>query len=269
MSKSKTMLAIQNNAEWCLRIWKCHGLRTFQEENLWFCPDKVPDFYPNVVTMQQGEADIIRDITKVHAQCASQGFSVKDSFAEVDLGKLELHRLFDGNWLYLSPENKKSAVTDLDWAPVLSDAELSVWEAQWDGREEGRESIFLPALLTDPSVEFWAGRSEGEIKAGFISNVTGPVVGISNTFGLYEECVTHAACQFSNFGIVTYEDIGSVPEATSTGFEVIGDLTVWVTSCRSAFDTLRASTAVTLNSALQPISDYANLTGNVIQARHF
>jgi hypothetical protein len=229
MSKSKTMLAVQNNAAWCLRIWQCHGLPTFQEENLWFCPVDVPDFYPNVVTMQPSGASIIGKIKEVRAQNASQDFSVKDSFAEIDFRELDLDRLFDANWLYLSPENKKPSAPSLDWAPIESGVELSIWESQWDDRAEGCESIFLPALLTDPSVQFWAGRSEANIRAGFVSNVTGSVVGISNTFGPYEDCVAHAARQFSNYGIVCYEGIETVSEAINLGFEVTGDLTVWTT----------------------------------------
>ena len=137
--------------------------------------------------------------------------------------------VFDANWLYLSPENKKPSAPSLDWAPIESGVELSIWESQWDDRAEGCESIFLPALLTDPSVQFWAGRSEANIRAGFVSNVTGSVVGISNTFGPYEDCVAHAARQFSNYGIVCYEGIETVSEAINLGFEVTGDLTVWTT----------------------------------------
>lgn len=229
MPNPKAILAIQNNAEWCSRIWKCHGLRTFQEKHLWFCPADVPDFYPNVITMQQGETDITGEIAEVRTQYASQNFSVKDSFAEADLRELNLHRLFDANWLYLSPENNKLPAPNLDWAPVKSDVELGFWETHWDAREDGCKSIFLPALLADPSVEFWAGRSQGNIEAGFITNITGPVVGISNTFGMYEDCIAHAAFQFSNYGIVSYENTETVSEATSLGFEITGDLAVWIT----------------------------------------
>ncbi|MEH6476969.1 MAG: hypothetical protein V7727_14860 [Sneathiella sp.] len=229
MANSKTMLAIQNNAEWCLRIWQCHGLRTFQEKNLWFCPADVPAFYPNLITMRQGVADITGEIAKARTEYASQNFSVKDSFAETDLQELNLHRLFDANWLFLSPGHNKLPASNLDWAPITSDFELGIWETHWDAREGGCKSIFLPALLADPSVKFLAGRLEGNIEAGFITNITGPVVGVSSTFGMYEDCIAHAAFQFPNYSIVSYENVETVSEATSQGFEITGDLAVWVT----------------------------------------
>lgn len=230
MSKSKVRLAVHNNAQWCLTIWQCHGLQTFQKDSLWSCSADVPDFYPNVVTMQPAGAALTAEIANIRAQNASPRFSVKDSFADLNPERLGLARLFDANWLYLAPGDRKPTPPDLHWAPTSTAVELARWESCWDGREGDCDPIFLPALLADPSVAFWAGWSDGEIKAGYISNVTGPVVGLSNNFGPYEDCVHHASSQFSDLGLVSYEATDAVSTAKRAGFDVIGDLTVWISA---------------------------------------
>jgi len=228
MNNSTLMLAIENNADWCWRVWRSHGLLSYQGERLWSCVEEVPDFYPNVVTLQQGGDDMVADIAKVRAQYAGQRFSVKDSFAELDLGALGLRRLFDAQWLCLAPETRRPAKPSLDWAPVTSDEELAGWEIEWDIRAAGSAPIFRPALLADPTVTFWAGRSAGALKAGYISNITGAVVGLSNTFGRYEDCLAHAAHQFPAHQLVTYEPNEASAPALNLGFEALGDLTIWI-----------------------------------------
>jgi hypothetical protein len=79
-------------------------------------------------------------------------------------------------------------------------------------------------------VTFWAGRSAGTLKAGYISNITGAVVGLSNTFGRYEDCLAHAAHQFPAQRLVTYEPTEAAAPAINLGFEAIGDLTIWISA---------------------------------------
>ncbi|MBL4907623.1 MAG: hypothetical protein JKX94_09245 [Sneathiella sp.] len=228
MQNLKVMRAIQNNSEWCLRIWQSHGLPTNKTSKIWSCPANVPDFYPNAITMQPVDAQTIQPITDLQVQEEIQNFSLKDSFGDLSKFEVDLRCLFEAHWLYRSKEINLTGESHLDWRLVQSEAELRHWEEKWDTRQNKGATIFYPDLLTDPLVGFWTGSRDDDVKAGYISNETGPVVGISNIFGRYEDCVTHAALQFSDLDIVGYETADTIMEAKTLGFDVVGDLAIWI-----------------------------------------
>ncbi|MBL4739867.1 MAG: hypothetical protein JKY12_02680 [Sneathiella sp.] len=162
------------------------------------------------------------------AQNISQNFSIKDSFADLDLGPLNFKRLFDAPWLCFSNHPEKLPQSNLSWRAVKDGKELEGWERSWDEREGNVSRIFTNFLLIDPTIRHWFGYSIDGTKAGYISNVTGNVIGISNILGSNTECIRHTKVQFPRYKIVGYETGYSLKEAKGLGAEVIGDLTIWI-----------------------------------------
>jgi len=228
MTNSILKEAINNNAQWCMRMWQSHGLKVEKFEGLVYCPSKTPDFYPNIVTIQKGARRSEQLISDLITQNNDQKISIKDSFAELDLHSLNFKRLFDAQWLYFSNPPAQIQQSNLLWRTVKNEEDLKNWEKNWDEREGDVSRIFTTPLLNDPTIEFWSGYSRNEIQAGYVSNVTGNFVGLSNIFGSYEECIRHAKSQFLHHKIVGYETGSSLDEAKTLGFEIIGDLTIWI-----------------------------------------
>ncbi|MEH6401825.1 MAG: hypothetical protein V7750_00535 [Sneathiella sp.] len=228
MENSLLKEAIVNNAQWCMRVWQSHDLESEKYEGLVYCPSEVPDFYPNIITTQQGANKNERLISDLTVQNSSQNLSIKDSFAELDLASLNFKKLFDAHWLRFSNQLQNLQQPNLSWRAVKSEQELENWERHWDEREGEVSRIFTDSLLKDPTVKFWSGYSIDNIQAGYISNATGNVVGISNTFGSYKDCIHHAKTQFQHQPIVGYETGSSLEEAKDIDAEIIGDLTIWI-----------------------------------------
>ena len=103
--------------------------------------------------------------------------------------------------------------------------------------EAPQPRIFLPALLEDANVAFFAAFDQQRIVAGAIANRTRDVVGISNIF-LPENDAIHfrAAClgsimdAFPGLPLVGYESDNDLAEMQSLGFESVGPLRIWLRS---------------------------------------
>jgi hypothetical protein len=91
--------AVINNARWCDAVCRSHGYPGEFTGRLWVSPRHALPFYPNAITLSP-------DVTAAEAtagQDPSRPYSVKDSFARLDLASRGLTPLFDAHWIALPP----------------------------------------------------------------------------------------------------------------------------------------------------------------------
>ena len=83
-------IAARNNADWCVAVWRTHGLTVEDGPGLVLCPARTPRFYPNAVTVERGAspADQVAAIAVLCAARPDIPLAVKDSFARLDLAPL-------------------------------------------------------------------------------------------------------------------------------------------------------------------------------------
>jgi hypothetical protein len=124
---------------------------------------------------------------------------------------------------------------DGDWRLVAAAEELEAWEDAW--REHGSPAerrVFLPALLTDPSVHLFAAFRGDRIAAGFAANKSEGVLGLSNVFGLPQDdepfaaVLTRANDIAPGLPMVGFEQGADLTRALRSGFRSVGLLRVWV-----------------------------------------
>jgi len=239
----QVVLAAHNNAHWCDTVCRAHGIPGEFHEHLWIDRHPVPRFYPNAVTLsaRSGVADQLAAIRDLVAAAPLASFGVKDSFATLDLAPLAFHILFEAHWLWRAASRPPPAPlgTGLTWTTVQEPADLSRWEAAWNGVPAEKPSTlpprtFLPALLNDPDIRFIAGYADRQIVAGAIANRTGDVVGVSNVFSpeadaarCWAGCLATIIDAFPRLPLVGYERGNELAIAQALGFEVVGPLRVW------------------------------------------
>ena len=103
--------AVANNAAWCDLVCRSAGLPTVLGPDLWSTPRRSPDAYPDAVTLRPGVpvADVLAAVDD------SDGASVKDSFADLDLAPHGWSVLFEAQWLTrpaVSRDGPRTAVAD-------------------------------------------------------------------------------------------------------------------------------------------------------------
>ena len=224
-------LAAQNNAEWCDIVCSAHDAPGSFTQAMWVNNHSVPVYYPNIVTLQRGvDALAIQQLVATR----NGGWSVKDSFDELDLSASGFHRLFDAQWL-LAPESASSVANsnNTKWTTINDAYELASWESAWGGSEA--QSLFKPSLLEDPRLRFIAAYEHGKIVAGAIVNTSQAVVGISNVFYPKESGTEYwhgilrlTRKAFPGQPIVGYEHGDELALAIDAGLRPIGPLSVWV-----------------------------------------
>ncbi|WP_374687341.1 hypothetical protein [Promineifilum sp.] len=254
MSDPRVKQAARNNALWCDAVCRAHGRPGEFHAGLWLNRRPTPRFYSNAITLSSKDRAGQRAwIALLLAERPS--FSVKDSFAALDLSGLGFDVLFEATWLWWdggrngdespdyepkqSAQSAKSADDSaLNWSTVGDAAGLARWEAAWAGHHTGavpdRERIFRPALLREPGVAFLAGARGGAVVAVAAANLTGDVVGLSNVFAppdeadaAYAGAAALAAALFPGRPLVGYERGDDLGHARRAGFTEIGPLRVW------------------------------------------
>jgi hypothetical protein len=213
--------AVRNNAEWCDLVCRAHGIATRFEPDAWIAESRTPMFYPDAVTLVPTPEDLLDRID------ATEGCSVKDSFATLDLSPEGFEVLFEAEWIHRPPTTN---VNSPEWIVITTEEQLRQW-----GKAHGGGDVFRPELLQDPDVAFLA-RGEDEIVAGVIANRSGSVVGLSNAFGLddWEPAVRAVCARFPGLPIVGYEHGIDLAAARAAGFVSVGPLRVWLRQERRA-----------------------------------
>jgi hypothetical protein len=243
MKLSKVELAVLNNTRWYEAIFDVHGLASEVDGRVWLSRQTPPPFHSNLVVLspKTSQGDIEVYVAKLGKQALPQGWSVKDSYACLDLSTLGFARLFAAEWIWRGPSHAAPCgeTSRLAWTRVSGTTELAQWEAAWGGDARNDSAArtkrqFPEQLLSHPDFAFFAGRLDGRIIAGGVANRSPEVVGLSNVFSpqacsqeAWSSLVTCASSAFPDMPLVGYERDADLMQAKEVGFEPIGALRVW------------------------------------------
>jgi hypothetical protein len=222
-------VAALNNAEWCDAFCRTHDIVGHFRTAYWFSPVRTPRYYPDAVTL-------LPEITLEHVLSGidtSEGCSVKDSFAGLDLAAAGFWPLFRAHWLIREPADC-SVGSARGWSVLTTAEQLGEWEAAWAGLAEGA-GFFKPSLLDHETIAVLAGYEGDRIVAGAIANRSGTVIGLTNVFHVAGDlesawvgAAAIAAGMWDEMPTVGYDSGDSLDAAHASGFKSIGELVVWL-----------------------------------------
>jgi hypothetical protein len=236
--RDETILCTLNNVEWCDAVCRSHGLAPRLKHDMWIQGQKGPPYYSNGITVSRSALEQQYAAIENLKSALPDGFSVKDSFACLDLGAAGFRTLFDAEWIWLDAASRGALhANGVGWFRVESERELVRWEAAWAaGGSPTSERVFMPALLQEARIAFFGVERDGEIVAGCAANRSrGDVVGFSNFFAPEEErdrfraeAVAKVAEFAPGWPVVGYERGEDLAGLLSLGFRSVGALRVWL-----------------------------------------
>lgn len=222
-------ICARNNADWCVTVWRSHGLPVRRTPGLIFCPAPTPPFYPNAVTVSR-DADprmLAEFIAELRQTAGGPGFSVKDSFATLDLSGAGMSVLFEARWIRREAGGAVPSPA-LDWRAIADAEGLASWEAAWNATPADAGPIFRPALLDEPRTLIAAGYDANDvIRAGGIGHDAAGVIGLSNLFGGWIEAEAGLAHLLPGRERVGYESGDDLKASELRGFSATCALRVW------------------------------------------
>lgn len=224
--------AARNNAEWCDRVCRTHGLEGGFSADVWACARRTPPFFPDAVTLTAAATG--KQVLEL-VDTSAPGCSIKDSFAGLDLSGDGFRVLFDAEWIQREAALPAPAPSGgLRWERVRDAAALESWEIAWSGEDTSRR-LFRPPLLADENVVVLGGWVGGRVVAGAILSRSESVVGVSNVFSTRDRvdeawsgCLNCAAERFPDLPAVGYESGEDLQAAHRSGFASLGHLCVWL-----------------------------------------
>ena len=151
--------AVINNARWCDAVCRSHGYPGEFGGRLWISAGHALPFYPNAITLSPG----VTAAEATASQDPSRPFSIKDSFARLDLAPHGLTPLFDATWIAVPVP---AGGDEPSWDVVTNPGDLVRWEAAWAGGGEVI-GLFPAALLDDSDCAVW-------LAAGTVPKSAGP-----------------------------------------------------------------------------------------------
>jgi len=188
----------------------------------WINAEAVPRFYPNVVTLTTGEADIVeqRQAVRILQKSHLPGrWAVKDSFATLDIARLGFEVLLEANWIRKAHPKAATMVSGLAWERV----------------GPGGDDAFPAALFSDDNFAMFSARRGGAVVAGGTFYRADGVVGLSNVVAecddepaVWRDLAALAATIFPGQSLVGYESDDELAAARKAGFEIGDPLRVWV-----------------------------------------
>lgn len=244
MTSREARLAASNSVDWYASMFRAHGRGGAVADGIWTSRAIAPPYYSNAVTLAPEPTITQLETLRGLAAALGRPFSVKDSFAVLDLAPLGLRPLFDAEWIRRDPSAPipRSENVDVRWRRVTMPRELSRWEAAWRANGSPAAScVFLPGLLTDETVAVFAAQRGDEIVAGCVANRSADVVGFSNFFAAPPDAdalVASAVDEVARFApglpVVGYERGDALDRAEILGFRAVGPLRVWIFDCERA-----------------------------------
>jgi hypothetical protein len=187
----------------------------------WVNAEPVPRFYPNVVTLTTGDADIVeqRQAVRILQKSNLPGrWAVKDSFKTLDIARLGFEVLFEANWIRKAEPRSGIMVSGLSWE-----------------RAKPGGGAFPAALFSDENFAMFSGRRDGAVVAGGTLYRADGVVGISNVVAdadeapaVWRDLSALAAATFPGLALVGYESGDELSAARKAGFEIGDPLRIWV-----------------------------------------
>lgn len=223
--------AARNNAELCDIVCRTHGVTGVFASDAWTSARRTPPLYPDAVTL---EPDVVTTdlLSRIDTR---PGCSVKDSFADVDLGPAGFTIQFSAEWIYrpAQPAAPDPEPT-LNWEPIIDDSGLDIWSAA--GAQDGDPTdLFRPALIQHPDIVMLGGYLDNQLVAGALLNRSPTVVGLSNVFpnpdtlaDAWTRLLATIGRRFPDLAIVGYESGDSLAAARAHGFTSLGPLRIWI-----------------------------------------
>jgi hypothetical protein len=233
--RDEAALCARNNVEWCDLVCWTHGVAGAVGPDFWIQREKGPPYYSNLVTLSRsGEASQRAAIESLKSDLPG-GFSIKDSFAGLDLSAAGFRLLFDAKWLWREP--REGSVNPSEWKRIASERDLERWESAW--AENGSPTstrVFLPPVLDEPAMALLGVERDGALIAGCAANrSSGGVVGFSNFFAATEDrdalradAISEVAAFAPGCAIVGYDRGDDLRAMLSLGFRSVGSLRVWL-----------------------------------------
>ena len=234
----RTSACVSNSLGWYEAILRSHGVSGAITSGVWTCRQRVPPYYSNAITVDSSDPAAQTEVLRDLANDLRRPFSVKDSFAVLELAPLGLRPLFDAEWMWRDPSSGPPVHTrrDLEWRRVTNTEELDRWEAAWRANGSPADTrVFLPELLAPGDVVLLGGHQGDRIVAGCAANHTPGVVGFSNFFA---EDAEREATMASALGailllapgvpVVGYDRGDDLAHAKRLGFQTVGALRVWL-----------------------------------------
>lgn len=243
MKPPSVELAVLNSARWYEGMFTAHGLACRKDGRVWLSCETPPSFHSNLVVLSPmtTREDIEHYADEVDEQLYLFGWSLKDSYACLDLASLGFSVLFDANWIWRDSVPAKAPLLNsrLSWSRLDTRRGLAEWELAWSGDTRNdigvrRTQQFPDSLLGSSDHAFFAGRFQGQVVAGGIANRSSGAVGVSNVFSprefledAWNALVALISAAFPGLPIVGYERGSDLSVAGSAGFAPIGKLRVW------------------------------------------
>jgi hypothetical protein len=221
--------AARSNAEWCDAFCRTYGIAGRLEAEFWTSPKRTPPLYPDAVTLAPGiaPAQFLAGID------TSDGCSVKDSFADLDLTPHSFRVLFRGEWLFRAGD---TAPASSRWLVIETREQLEEWESTWRA-SPAVPPFFRPALLANAAIAVLARYDGDRIAAGAVANRSATVVGLSDVFdtdgdlaSAWRDAGRAAQARWGSVPVVSYDSGAALEAAHEVGFGSVGELAVWVRS---------------------------------------
>jgi hypothetical protein len=244
MNASRLELAARNNAIWCDTVCRAHGVPGEFLPAVWLNRNQPPPYHSNLIVLSASSdpAKTIGYIRELIDLPLPGKWSVKDSFATLELEPLGFEVLFEATWIWLDPASREPdrSSPGIQWNRINSPADLADWVTAWSGNTLNSEAVGRPAqfpgsMLEDRQVAFFAGCQGREIAAGGIANRTDGVVGLSNVFvnagdaqAAWAGLVNRVQLAFPGLPMLGYERSRALEFALACGFEPVGNLRVWI-----------------------------------------
>ena len=228
MSDQRAATAARNNAEWCDKVCRSHGITTRWYAEAWTSATRSPPLYPDTVTLVPN-LSVDELLARIDA---SPGCSIKDSFASLDLTDQGFRVLFGASWIARTGAAPSPVDATTRWTVLREAHGLARWEEAWRGGIE-QAGTFRTGLLHDPAVVVLAGLApDNRIVDGVVLNRSADAVGISNVFterpGDWSGWLAVAASLFPSTTLVGYESGDELDLAQHHGFGIVGSLRVWI-----------------------------------------
>lgn len=222
-------LAVANNADWCRSIARSQGLSYRDTSSVWYSSEKMPPFYPNLVTLEPTN-DTPKEIEILEESLRTE-WGVKDSFSSLKLDERGFSVLLGAEWYIREPAEWNAQTTGVESVQLVkTERQLSAWVDAW-GETTAGSTVFGGKLLEDESVELLYVESGGKVVAGIACNLSEVVVGISNAFGApssISACIGRCAEANPSRALVGYGSSAELRGLDRLGFRSLGPLRIWL-----------------------------------------
>jgi hypothetical protein len=220
-----------NNAAWIEMAVSALGIGGEFTPVLWQNVHDMPPIFPNADTLGGTVSDKLAAIEQLVAARSEKVVTVKDSWAQLDLTVLGFEILFEAQWLYRDTQSLASSAGELQIEPITTAKGLREFALACNGPNIP-DDVYSPKLLKNADVIWLAGKQDDRIVAGVTAVRAQGLNGINNVFGAADthkqQMIAAAVNAFPGQPACGYEGDGNIAPYLPLGFEIAGDLRVWL-----------------------------------------